>query len=88
MHEAGTRLGSDEYTEWLAFRRFEPSQREYLRAILEAVSALLSSWQKRQFTAADFLPQLREPARVQSAAEGSAIMAALAARMKAKASQR
>jgi hypothetical protein len=52
------------------------------------VSALLSSWQKRQFTAADFLPQLREPARVQSADEGNAIMAALAARMKAKASQR
>lgn len=57
MRDLGRRLGSDEFSEWLAFARVEPTPLELQRATLEAVVALLNCWIKKRVSAEDFLPQ-------------------------------
>ena len=81
VRELGSRLGSDELHEWIAYERIEPPPLAYLHAILEATAAVASAYSKRPLSAADFLPSLRRHSRPQSPAEGNAAMQAIRARM-------
>lgn len=73
--ELGERLGSREYSEWLAYYRLEPSSYHLQRATLEVLVHLLNAWRTKAATVEDFLPQIERERAAQTPAMQLALLA-------------